>query len=281
MAKASTINNTSVEYDMSELTRRVSLLTGMLCAKGGQIEQVLKSETGQLAGRLGDAAGPKTLEAATKKLDNQIKGTLTILPLFSNLDESQSYSSRADFTWLYSWKGGIAGINDEDNQTGVSGEDALVMFSIGQKTNRGKAWVDLGRRGGVKVMRLNRTRVSRSAFNFVRRTILEKTGQLRASFYCIAKKYVPTKSVPAWIIAKFDAVEANGKSRLNEMGLNGTPEQFIEFTISSKGVENNPFLVAKFQGAIKATSISIQAKLGKIGDGAKYVFETGQVYFEK
>ena len=269
------------EYDASVLTRRMGELAGMLFGNGateGQMQQVLKAETGQLAGRMGDAAGPSTQAQAMKKIDQEIKGQLAVLPGPMNLNqESESYS---DFTWLYASSNALLGINDEDNQVRASGVEAYEMFRAGQNSvPRGNRYVELGFRnlGGQRIMRLNRVRVSLSSFNAVRKIIAEKTGQLRAACYLVAKTYVPSKRVPAWIEKKFGMVAENGKSRTSE-ALMGTPEASIEFAITSAGVIRNPRLAAKLQGAIAASAESIRAKLVKVAKGAKYVFETGQVY---
>jgi hypothetical protein len=272
----------NAEYDISVLSRRVSMLTGMLIGSGaapGQIEQVLKIETGQLAGRMGDAAGPKTAAAADKKITKEMKAHLAFLPMGMNLNqESESYS---EFHWLYTSPYTLVGVNNEDNQLAASGEDALAYFRAGQKlAPRGKAYETVGHRGVQTVVRMNRVLVSKSAFNQARKIVAEKSGQLRAACYAVAKKYVPSKRVPAWIAKKIPTVEANGKSKLQEGGM-GTPAAFIEMTIKSPGVVSNDRLAAKFQGAIKASQKSIEAKLKKLAKGAKYVFETGAVYFEK
>src|ERR1035437_9111079 len=93
---------TAAEYDITGLEKRVSALAGALFGSGGtpgQMEQILKTETGQLARRMGDAAGPKTAAAADKKITKEMKNHLAFLPMGQNLNqESESY---ADFHWLY------------------------------------------------------------------------------------------------------------------------------------------------------------------------------------
>ena len=280
----------NAEYDISVLKERVSQLWGALFGRGaepGQIEQVLKIETGQLAGRMGDAAGPTTYNSATKQVEKEMKKHLAFLPQGMNLN--QPSESHAEFTWLYASPKALVGINNDDNQQGVSGEEALSLFRSGQKlTPRGCTYEDFGRRtkngepskGFQHVVRINRVLVSKSAFKQAQRLVGEKAGQLRAACYAVAKKYVPSKRVPAWIEKKIPTVESNGKSKLQEGGM-GTPEAFIEMTIKSPGVVSNDRLAEKFQGAIKASQKSIEAKLKQLAKGAKYVWETGAVYFEK
>lgn len=268
--------------DTTKLAQSASAMVGFLVGRGateGQVQQALRTETGQLAGRMGDAAGPKTAAAADKKVTREMKQHLAFLPMGMNLNqESESYS---EFTWLYASPGSLVGINDEDNQIAASGEDALRYLRAGQKAMpRGKTYEGLGQRGRQHIVRLNRVLVTKSAFNQARKLIAQKTGQLRAACYAVAKKYVPNKRVPQWIAAKIPAAEIAGKSSSREIGMD-TPNAAIEFAIRSQGVVSNERLNAKFQGAIKGAAISMAAKAKKIAAGAKYVFETGAVYFEK
>jgi hypothetical protein len=271
----------NAEYDFSQLTKNVSGLTGALLGRGaqpGDLQKVLTTELGQLAGRCGDAVGPKTQAKAMKAIDRDIKSQLTILPRYSNLDEDQQYSSTADFTWLSAGPNFLLGINDEDNQPGMSGADALKVLRAGQKSiPRGNAYQALGQRGKQYVLRLNRVRVSAASMNYVRATLREKTGQLRAAFYRVAVKYVPTKHVPDWIARKFSVVEANGKSSDRESGM-GTPEAFIEFTVRAPGVASNVNITAKISGAVQKTNYIVREKLAKILRGYKYDWETGKVF---
>lgn len=272
------------QVDNRILIERLSLMAGTLFGRGasdGEVQIALKAETGQLAGRFGDAIGPATKDKASKQVESEIKQQLTILPRYSNADFPMESETYADFTWLYASPQALVGINDEDNQLKASGEEALKMLRAGQKsTPRGKAWVDIGKRGKQHIMRLNRVRISAQAFNYVRRSIMGKMGMLRAAAYSIAVRYVPSKRIPAWVADKIPAAETSGKSRVNEINM-GTSSPVIEFTIFGKGLESNPRLVSKLQGAMTGTAESMRAKLQKLSRGAKYIFETGQVYFDR
>lgn len=274
----------TVEYDISGLVDKTSKMIGALFGNGstiGECQKALMVETGQLAGRMGDAAGPSTISGGMKAIDKEIKGHLSIIPEI-NLTDDQQYSSHGDFTWLYASPNALVGINDEDNFTKAGNEESLNVFLSSRKLQpRGNSYVEIGKRGKQRLMRINRVAVKRSQFNYVRKAMSDRVGQLRAAFYRIAKRYVPSKRVPGWVAKKFEAVEANGKSTLNESGLREGVESFIEFAIRSPGVVSNEILSSKFQGAIRGAQESIASKLNKIAKGAKYVFETGQVYFEK
>lgn len=273
------------QYDTSRLSSNVSKMVGMLLGTGasyGEVQRALMSETGQLAARLGDAAGPVTQELGMRRIDSDISKRMSFLPIYQNLDEDQQESHTEDWQWLYAGTNFIAGIKTSDDASDLDAGAAYAVFRQEQKKPaRGKTWISLGSHNKQKVMQLNRVRVSTQAFSKIRSTLRNKQGQLRAAFYRIAIIYVPSKAakVPAWISKHFGVVEANGKSRLNESGLNGGPEAFIEFTITSPGVVTNPVLVEKFRRVIEATGPILQAKMRKISRGAKYVFETGGVYF--
>jgi len=260
---------------------------GMLLGNGaspGQMQQVLMVETGQLAGRMGDAAGPSTQAKGMKHIDKELKKHLEPLPIETNLDEFQQESKHEGFRWLFASPWSVVGIQEDDDISKAGGQEALEIFlaSRGRGGDHpGNSRLQLGTRGKQVIQRFNRYGVSGAQWNFVRRAMQDRVGQLRAAFYRIARKYVPSKRVPAWVVEKFGAVEMNGKSVLNETGLRNGAEAFIEFTVTSPGVVGNPNLVKKFQGAIELSRFTIDAKLKKIAKGAKYVFTTGQVYFPK
>ena len=272
----------TAQYDISNLTAKVSALQGMIIGQGadeGQLAASLRSEMGQLGARIGKQIGPRDKSSATAKVTRDVKQHLAFLPMAQNLNqESESY---ADFTWLYASQFALVGVNDEDLQLQASGEEAMAMLRVGQKTqHRGDAWQELGRRGKQHIMRRNRVIVSKSAFNQVVRSIMGKTGMLKAAFYYAAQKFAPNITVPAWIAAKMPAVEAADKATTREEG-SGTPQGFVEMTVRGAGLASNEMLTQKISAAVRSTEISLQAKCRKILDGAKYVFETGQVYFER
>lgn len=276
--------NAIAEYDFSNLRDKVSGFTEALLGNGaelGDLQRMLMTETGQLAGRMGDAVGPKTKDDAQRKIDRDVNRHLTSLPRYSVFtDEDQRNSSKyAEFTWLTAGPNYLLGINDEDNQLGASGEDAYKMLRVAQKgRDRGDAYQKLGRRGKQAVMRLNKVRVSAAALKFVRAKLAGKSGELRAAFYAIAARYVPSKRIPAWIRAKFPQVEASGKSSFNESNLRVKEFASLEFTIRAPGVTSNPGLVQKFNGALEQSAHILAAKTDKILAGFKYDWETGKVF---
>jgi hypothetical protein len=272
------------QYDISKLTELVSGLNGALIGQGasaGDGTRLIQTETGQLAGRIGDSVGPKTLASATKIIDREIKGQLTILPRFSIFDSrEQSESSKySGFSWLTAGPGFLTGINDEDNQKQAGGVQAYEMFRAGQHSApRGKSYVKLGSRGSQAIQRLNRVRVSASSFNYVRNRIRSTTGEMRAAFYSVAKHYVPSKRVAGWIMERMPAAVAKGKTEHRDSGNVASPQAFTEFVVRSPGLNSNDRLQHKIQGAIEYSRISLANKLKKIVRGYKYNWQTGAVY---
>jgi hypothetical protein len=278
----------NVEYDMSNLQEKISGMMGALLGRGaggGDGHNLLRTETGQLAGRIGDAVGPKTQAAAAKRIDRDIGSFLVATPKYSNLDEEQQESSRGDFTWLAAGPNFLLGINDEDNRPDAGGFEALAMFRAGQKSgDRGARSEYLGQRGGMfsgqRVSRVNRTRVSASALLFVRQFVMQRSGELRAAFYRVAKLYVPSKRVPGWVESKIDQVIAAGKSSVAEGGM-ATPEAFIEFAVRAAGVDSNPKIVTAIQSGMRQSAYIAAGKLKKILQGYKYEWATGRVFRQK
>jgi hypothetical protein len=257
---------------------------------------MLRTETGQIHAAIGDAIGPKTKDKAIKRMEWDVKRHLTVAPKYTsglfNDGKTQESEGYADFTWLTAGRGAngkfLLGINNEDLQTGASGSDALKMLRVGQRSSdRGDAYQKLGQRGQSKktggtgrinILRLNRVKVSKTAYNFVRQSLFNTAGELRAAFYRVAKHYAPRIRVPGWIESKFDQVAAKGKSGFTDTLTPGNPTAFIESIIRAPGVVSNPSLAAKINNAITNRSEVLFTKFKKIMIGHKYNFETGQVY---
>lgn len=289
-------------YDFSNLKEKFGMMQFALAGDGaneGQLQSMLRVETGQLFGAIGDAVGPATREKALKRVEWDVKKHLTIAPEYINskfndgrVQESAAY---ADFTWLTAGNGKngkfLLGINNEDLQTSASGSQAMAFLRAGQKAqDRGDAYIRLGQRGQSKknggsgrinILRLNRVKVSKAAYRSVMQTLDKTTGELRAAFYRIAKNYAPKIRVPGWLSKKFAQVEQNGKSAFNDTLTPGNATGFIEGIIRAPGVTSNPALAAKIQNASQNRAEVIFAKFKKIISGMKYNFETGQVYRPK
>lgn len=270
------------QYDTTKLQHKSLDLVDALIGSGaneGQIQMAIKTETGQMMGRIGDAVGPTTEAKGMKPIDRDLKSQLTILPKYSVFTEdAQKQSSKyADFTWLTAGPNYLTGINNEDNLTNIGGEEAYRIFRAGQNsTPRGKSMERLGQRGRQIIQRVNRVRVNQATYRDVRRRLAEKAGQLRAACYAVAVQYVPAKRVPAWLRRKFTAVQERGKSHVTESF--ARDHGSIQVTIRGPGVESNEKLRVKFQRGINKSVYLLDAKVKKILRGFKYNWETGQVF---
>ena len=275
--------------DLTGLNRFVSNLFFVLHGTGqnGDIHRFLRTEAGQLAWDISQALGPKSPASATRSLTWEMKKHLSVKPAYSNLETEQQYSSTADFTWLYAGKNFVAGINDEDNQVRASADEAKQFLRTGQATpDRGDAWQTLGYRGQAKaaggrgrqhLLRLNRVRVSASAFNAVRKTLTARIGELRASFAYTASRMIPSKPIPNWLARHFPT-RVRGKAVFNEDGLLHPLAPFIEFGSNAKGVNSNPFVVDKIARAVEKRKYLIHKKINQIVRGYTYNWNTGQVF---
>ena len=268
--------------DTTVLTQRLDALAEALYGRGsgdGEVQQALKAETGQLAGRIGDVIGPRTKTAATKRTSRDIKSSVAIL-MEGNLEEMPGVKY-ADWTWLDASPRALTGIKNADYQVHLDGHAALDFFRGEQKKpSRGPIYKQIGIRGEQHIMQVDRGAISPKAYGFIFSDIMTKMGELAGAFYNVAVRYVPRKRVTAFVGSKMPQAEAKQKSRVEESGMSGM-EPAIEFTVDGKGLEGNPKLVAKIQLSVNGTAKSMEMKLQKLGRGAKYVFETGQVYFEK
>lgn len=268
------------QYDMRGLNQLVSALSGALSgtAQDGDLHRLLKTEAGQLAWDISEALGPSSADSAVAKAERDMKQFLTTRPAYSNLDEGQQYSSYADFTWLQAGPQFLDGINDEDNQPGASAEDAKVFLRTGQKTgSRGNHYVELGRRGKQRIRRINRTRISKSAFKSVLGEIKNKIGTLRASFAFTASQLIPQKRIPNWIAKHFPS-HASGRAIFNDAGLSSPDAPYIEFGSTAAGVENNPVIVEAIRGKVERRKHILADKIKKVFAGYAYDWNTGRVF---
>lgn len=269
--------------DTTVLEERLSDLAAVLYGHGageGEVQQALRVETGQLAGRIADKIGPRTKNKAKKQASRAVRGAVNILPEGEEFMD-QPGVKYADWTWLYASPVALVGIKNADYQTSLDGESALDFFRQQQHEGpRKPEYIQVGKRGGQHIMQANKGIINRTAGRTVIASIYDKMGELGAAFYNVAVRYVPRKQIPALMVSRMPAAEAVQKSRVTETGMT-TTEPAIEFQVDGKGLESNPRMTAKIQRAIQGASNSMAQKLAKIGRGAKYVFETGQVYFEK
>jgi hypothetical protein len=259
------------------LESKISELLGVLNGTigNGDLQAALKVEAGQCAWKIAEQLGPGSKAVAVKRLDREMMSYLTVKPAKVNLNqESEIY---ADFTWLYASTFAVVGINDEDNQTSASASDALEMLRGSQKAvPRGTKYVEIGTRGKQHLMRLNRTRVSRSAFAGARHAIADRFGKSKAAWAATAMEYLSRK-FPQWIVNQVANVRANGKHVLNDAGLqNESP--FIEFGSRAKGVESNPAIAAAINSGIRGSQETLKAKIQKLLAGYTYNWNTGQVF---
>ena len=269
--------------EIGQLQNFVSGLQGALWAsgQGGDSQRILRVSTGQLAGRIGDSVGPKSLEQQSKRIVSEIRNQMTVFPVHENIAPEHGESSYADFRWISAGSNFVVGIAAEDDQVRASGASAYQMYRAASRHgSRGKSQMVLGVRGKDKqqsVKQVNRIRISSSAFHYIQQQIRNTTGELRAAFYQVAVTYNPKRRVPGWLARKFEAVVAKGKSSSHD-SLDSGPESFIEFTIKAPGVVSNDRLVIKIKGAIGRTAYIAAAKMKKILSGYKYNWETGQVF---
>ena len=154
-------------------------------------------------------------------------------------------------------------------------DKSYTLIDTAGLRKRGKAHELVGTRGRQNLIRLNRIRVSKAAFNYVQRRIVEKTGELRACFYRVTLKYT-RRHIPAWVLQRVDQVIAKGKSTLNDQ--TQADEAFIEFGVAAPGVNSNARITAKIQGAVEQSKIILLEKIKKVLAGYKYDWETGRVF---
>lgn len=276
------ITGASIDFSgmAEDLRQMYAVMIGNGHGETGDLNRVAEIEAGQMAWDISMALGPATKEGAKKYIERDLKQYLTDKPRYLNLSADQQESSAySEFRWLYAGPNFLVGINMEDDRTDAGVAEALQFVRAGQKTgSRGKAWEHLGNRGRQHILRLNRTRVSRSTLSGAYRQIRDTlVGEMRATFASAAKLLLPAKRVPGWVEEKIAQVEAKGKTHFAPMRGEGS-EAYLEFGSHAKGVESNPKVREKIQGAVDQRRFKLNAKIQKLIQGYTYDFENGRVF---
>ncbi len=284
-----------IEVDMDGLNKFNSNLLGVLIGsgQGGDIHRLIKTEAGQLADRVFRQLGPATEEAGQKSAESNIKNFLN--SEFSERSQvekytvfegrGQAHSSQGGFVWLTAGPNWLLGIDLKDYRPTASVSEALAIYYAGAKDRgRGKAYVEIGARSAKgkhqRILRLNRTRVSKSAFDGVKKIIFDRIGELRACFAFTAQKLVESKSYPKWITRHFGSL-SRGKAVFNDSAMNHPTNPVIEFGAIAKGVQSNPFIVDKIARAVESQKHILVSKINKVVKGYTYNWNTGQVFREQ
>lgn len=275
----------TMQYDMTQLGGKVSQLMGALLGRGasrGDLHNALRVEAGQCAWRIADALGPKTKEAAKQKVETNVQTFFASnegkYSVFTEEAQSIGYAF-PNTTWLTAGPNWLLGIDRHDVLPDISADEALRKYRTDQSQHsRGKAYIEIGRRGKQHIIRLNRRQVSKQTYRGMISVIAQKIGTSRAAFAATAEALLTVKKrIPAWVKDKIPEAIAKGKAitDLNKFfGL--SPE--ITFGSRAPGVESNPWIQKKIQAGMIGTSASLTKKIEKVLNGHTYNWNTGQVF---
>ena len=291
----------TAEYDVRRLTNLLSTMKGFLLGNGatpGECQDLLRVQAGLLAWEISKQVGPATLPEGRKKVERDMRNVFFPLKPSVAAPFADKQGNQSDFLWLFAYKKGDASFlvgADTDDVLGNSGDMRAAFYKEGNR-RRGPAWQDLGERiistPGLRArfkpwrnrqhaLKLNRVVVTPQAYNNFKKTIMDKLGQLRASFAATTVALGLQKRVPAWVEKQIGPVKANGKSIFNGSAMNHPTNPSIEFGSRAIGVVSNPVVVEAIHSAVGRRMAALRAGMKKIVDGAVYNFNTGQIYFPK
>lgn len=272
-----------ITIETVNLERKFSELMGVLVGKGqpGDLGKAISVEAGQCAFKIAAQIGPRSSAEATRRLNKDLKQYLTTVPRYSNLSESQQYSSWGDFKWVQAGPHFVLGIATEDDQINADASQVLEIYHASRANHLklGPAYQIFGRikKGHQFAIKMNRTRVSPATFKAVRTAIAERFGQSKAAWLRVAQKYLPNRRLPGWVTAQIERVIANGKSVLIPQYLE-TTRPSITFGSRAPGVESNPKMRAAIAAGALASRKTLEAKVRKVIAGQTYNWNTGQVF---
>lgn len=270
----------TVTIDITALNAKLGQFQRALLGSGaGQdgMARLLSQEAGQLAWEIGNQLGPRTKAAAGKKLDADLKRSFYTASTKTNLAAEQQFSKYPAFTWLYASKPALVGFEDRLDAREETIEQLLQRHYTALKDKK-KGWQNVGKRGGQQIMLVKKTMILQRQKATIRRLILARVGQSRASWARTAAELTPVKRIPKWVQDQITAVTANGKSVYNPTGLASRETPVLEFGSRAKGVETNDRMRTKINRAIKRREKIIADKVKKVLAGYTYDWNTGQVF---
>jgi hypothetical protein len=260
-----------ISIDASGYQRAIALLASRI---HGDSEVFIANESGHLAMEIGRRLGPSDLPSAKKKRDKDVAGHLTIA-------QPANISPRSNipaFLWLNAGPNFLTGIDDVDNLPTADGIFVMQEFRRSQdKGNRGNVYIKMGKRGKQTIQRLNRIRVAKTAYNFVRKQIADRYGILKASFAFTAQVLGIGGRIPGWVTKHYED-KAAGRAVLDLSRANSISKPSITFGSTSPGVESNPRVVQTIQSSIETRRRIVNAKFNKVVNGWIFDHNSGRVY---
>ena len=295
----------TAEYDISRLTKSVSLLKGFLLGSGatpGECQNLLRVQAGLLAQQISKSVGPASMAAGSKKVERDMKNVFFPLKPSVAAPFADKQGNQADFLWLFAYKKGDASFLVGAETADVLGDSGDLKKAFYEDANRrrGVAWQDLGEyshhspdstgrqrphfkrwRGRQHALKLNRVIVTPASYAAFKSKLIALLGQLRASFAATAQTLRVERAQPPFVSRQINAVRENGKNIFNGAAMNHPTNPVIEFGSRAKGVVSNPIVVEAIKSAVGYRTKIIALNLMKILKGAKFNFETGATYFPK
>lgn len=273
----------TVKADSTGLNTKLDSIASVFCKRGANptmVQQFVKIEAAQLAYLIAQRFGPKKYDSTKTKIKKDLRKVFYQEPS-ELLDQSQS--GAGDVRWIMAGPEFLAGVEKENDKTGLSTDEAIKVYYRAQLSQKykGTKFGDMGvRRGKQRIMLLNRAMVGKSVLAGIETKIFDKIGKAKASFAALTDELMPgfVGKFPQWVRRHFAEVRSSGRSILDQSGVNIVEAPEVSIGSTAPGVETNPQMIAAYKSAFSQREKVAQQKLKQLTNDAVYNLNTGQVY---
>lgn len=249
----------TTKLDMTNYRSRVATWSK---AVGVSMREGLQIQVGLLVKDLVAGAAPKNLNKAQKRAERDVKRLFAAGPITA-FPQEQRGGKRGIF-WLASGPEWIYGVEPPDLQPHASLDQMRRIYSESRNQPRGKAWLELGKRGKQKAMRLDRIVVGAAKLQRFIKNQMQRFGLQKAAWGVGWDILQVRGRLPQWIRKHITSGEAKGVM-LNNLS---APKPSVTIISRATGVERASSL-RMVRGAIKKRAAAMLKDMKLYLNGTK------------
>lgn len=248
----------TADVNVNEFSRGINRLVTRV---GLDSKRVVKKEVGELVKTLVKISPPSNLASSKKKPEKSVRLVFRAPP---NDAFRGKKLGRKNYRWLYASPDALVGVDAKDYRLDLDSNTAKRQL---YNPPRGKAGIDLGRRGKQKVIQINRKIVRRQTFNQVIRKVQNNFGRLKAGWmvgvFNGQLQLTGGNRPPAWVTKHRSGVRG---ATINGLETPGNPSFTIINNAKGVGSERVREITAS---ALKIRAKAMAANLKRILSGQK------------
>jgi len=249
--------------DLSGLNGQLQDLQDALIGAGqdGDLVTIVKDEGRLLAWEISKQLGPQEKSRGEAKVYQDAKRTYAPGPLQA-FPQSKRNGAGGDsgLSWLYAGPEFLVGAEQENIQPNLTATAMRQAQAANKARIKGKAWLDIGRRGKQAVLKWNRIIVTRGAFDSFVRSKNARVGRMRATF-AYAAHMLGQGRIPGWISRHFQKVATDGRAIYDASKLQNKVAPSLQFGSGAPGIDNFTEMI---ENGVERRTHLLSAKIGAI-----------------